>query len=268
MAELEANGRAAAPALRPRIVVWCCVLGVAIGAWGYLVHLERQMAGAMQHDAMMASMGMVTDARWSIAEFVYLFAMWAVMMVAMMAPAAGPVLALVAGAHGSRATRRPALVVPMFALGYAIVWIGFSAAAALAQWALHSTPLLTPQMMTTAPIGAAVLIGAGIYQLLPIKRACLVRCRSPLAFLMTRWRDGTFGALRMGLRHGTWCLGCCWALMIVLFAVGVMNLVAVAMLALFVLVEKTGPRGVLVARLGGFVLIAAGLLVLMGTRPA
>jgi predicted metal-binding membrane protein len=268
VAELEASGRAVAPAWRPRIVVWSCVLGVAVVAWSYLVHLESQMASAMQHDAMMASMRMATDTRWSVAEFAYLFAMWAVMMVAMMAPAAGPVLALVAGAQRSRATRRPAFAVPAFALGYAIVWIGFSASAALAQWALHDTALLSPQMATTAPIGAAVLIGAGVYQLLPIKRACLVRCRSPLAFLMTRWRDGTLGALRMGLRHGSWCLGCCWALMTVLFAVGVMNLAAVAMLALFVLAEKTGPRGVLVARLGGVALIASGVLMLTGARLA
>jgi predicted metal-binding membrane protein len=267
VAELEASGRALAPALRPRIVVWCCVLGVAVVAWTYLVHLERQMASAMQHDAMMASMRMATDARWSVAEFAYLFAMWAVMMVAMMAPAAGPVLALVAGAQRSRATR-PAFGVPAFALGYAIVWAGFSVVAALAQWVLHDTALLSSQMTTTAPIGAAVLIGAGVYQLLPSKRACLVRCRSPLAFLMTRWRDGTLGALRMGLRHGSWCLGCCWALMTVLFAVGVMNLAAVAVLALFVLAEKTGPRGVLVARLGGVALIAAGVLMLTGARFA
>ena len=115
--------------------------------------------------------------------------------------------------------------------------------------------------MLTSTIAAAVLIAAGVYQLLPAKRACLVRCRSPLAFLMTRWRDGTFGALRMGVRHGAWCVGCCWALMTVLFAVGVMNLVAVAALSLFVLAEKTGPRGVLVARLGGAVLIGAGVLI-------
>jgi predicted metal-binding membrane protein len=261
VAELDASLGSGASASRLRVLVWCCALGVAAVAWAYLVHLDRQMASTMQHDAMMASMGMATDARWTIAELAFLFAMWSVMMVAMMAPAAAPVLALVGGMQVSRAARPSRLLLPAFALGYAIVWIGFSAAAALSQWALHDFALISPQMALTSTIAAAVLIAAGVYQLLPAKRACLVRCRSPLAFLMTRWRDGTFGALRMGVRHGAWCVGCCWALMTVLFAVGVMNLVAVAALSLFVLAEKTGPRGVLVARLGGAVLIGAGVLI-------
>ncbi len=267
VAELDVSSRAIAPLLRQRVVVWSSVIGVAVIAWAYLAHLEQQMASTMQHDAMMASMAMAMDAKWSIVELMYLFAMWSVMMVAMMAPAAAPVLALVAGARRSRAARGSALVVPAFALGYAIVWFGFSAAAAVAQWALHDTALMSSQMRAAAPIGAAILVAAGVYQLLPAKRACLLRCRSPLAFVMTRWRDGTLGAVRMGVRHGAWCVGCCWALMTVLFAVGVMNLAAVAVLALFVLAEKTGPRGELVARLGGVVLITAGVLVLLGARP-
>ena len=203
-------------------------------------------------------------APWSASEIGLLFAMWAVMMVGMMTPAAAPVLLLFAGAQIRRAPCRARIAVAMFALGYAIVWTAFSACAALAQWTLHASMMLSPQMaLSSARAGAVVLCAAGVYQLLPVKRACLVRCRSPLGFLMTHWRDGARGALGMGLRHGAWCVGCCWALMAVLFVVGVMNLACVAALALFVLLEKTGPAGVAVARVGGVLLIAAGVLTLL-----
>ena len=257
----EATASAVATAPRERALVVSCVLAVAALAWGYLVYLERQMAGAMAREAMMIGVGMAMP--WSLADFAFMLSMWAVMMIAMMAPAAAPVLLLVAGARARRIARSRAFV-PAFAFGYALAWLGFSVAAAFAQWMLHDAALLSPHMAAASPrLTGSLLIAAGLYQLLPIKAACLVRCRSPLAFLMTNWRAGTIGALRMGLRHGAWCLGCCWALMSVLFAVGVMNLVAVAALALFVLAEKTGPAGVLLARIGGIALIAAGLAVLI-----
>jgi predicted metal-binding membrane protein len=259
----EATASPVTAAPRERAVVWSFALVIAALAWGYLVHLERAMAGAMAHEAMMTGMGMAMP--WSLADFAFIFSMWAVMMIAMMAPAAAPVLLLIAGARARRSARSR-LSLPGFALGYAIVWLGFSLAAALAQWILHDAALLSPQMAAASPrLSGGLLVAAGVYQLLPIKGACLVRCRSPLAFLMTHWRDGPIGALHMGMRHGTWCLGCCWALMIILFVVGVMNLVAVAALALFVLAEKTGPAGVLLARIGGIGLIAAGLAVFILT---
>ena len=115
----------------------------------------------------------------------------------------------------------------------------------------------------SSPIAGAILIGAGAYQLSPLKGACLKRCQSPIGFLLTNWREGTSGALELGLRHGLYCLGCCWALMFVLFVVGVMNLVWVAALTAFVLVEKFGPWGKWISRAGGVSLIAAGLLFLM-----
>ena len=121
--------------------------------------------------------------------------------------------------------------------------------------------------MTTssAPLGAAILIAAGIYQLTPFKGTCLTHCRSPLGFLMSHWRDGASGALRMGLAHGSYCLGCCWALMCVLFVVGVMNLMWVAAIAIFVLMEKIGPAGTLVARAAGVAMIVMGIYVLAGS---
>jgi predicted metal-binding membrane protein len=264
VAELYAATRRSILALpwRDRILVACCVIVLTALAWSGLVHFAQQMMPAMTPDTSMADMAMPEP--WSASEFGLLFAMWTVMMVGMMTPAATPVLLLFAGAQMRRDPRHARIAVAMFALGYAIVWITFSACAALAQWMLHASMTLSPQMaVSSARAGAVVLCAAGAYQLLPIKRACLVRCRSPLGFLMTRWRDGARGALGMGLRHGAWCVGCCWALMAALFVVGVMNLAFVAALAVFVLLEKTGPAGVAVARIGGALLIAAGVLMLV-----
>lgn len=217
----------------------------------------------MEHDQMMADMGMPMDLPWSATDVAFTFAMWSVMMAGMMTPSAAPVVMLFAGAQ--RGVRRMTPVLA-FAAGYLLVWTLFSAAAALAQWALHATAMLSPAMsMASARLGGGILIAAGIYQLTPLKGACLTHCRSPLGFLMSHWRDGTAGALRMGARHGIYCLGCCWALMWVLFVVGVMNLVWVAALTIFVLVEKIGPAGAFVARASGVVLIAAGLVVIFRT---
>lgn len=257
---IAGRGPAFALPLRGRVVIWLCVIGVTALAWAYLVRLGQGMAPS----AMTADMGMAMDAPWALREVAFLFWMWAVMMIGMMAPSATPVLLLFAGLQARRTTGRVPFAVPLFALGYGIVWIGFCACAALAQWALHDIAVLsTPMSAASGRVGGAILCAAGVYQLLPIKSVCLAHCRSPASFLVMHWRDGALGALRMGARHGVFCLGCCWALMAVLFAVGVMNLVWVAALALFVLVEKTGPAGVAIARVGGAVLIAAGVLMLV-----
>lgn len=212
---------------------------------------------------MMAEMGMTMDMSWDAADVFYAFAMWAVMMVGMMAGPAAPVLLLFAAARAKRGERGARLAVLMFGLGYVTVWVGFSACAALAQWALHETAMLSPAMAASSPyLGGAILIGAGAYQLTPWKGACLTQCRSPLGFLMTNWRDGQLGALQMGARHGAYCLGCCWALMCVLFVVGVMNLVWVAALTVFVLLEKVGPAGAIVARVAGAAMVLAGILLI------
>jgi predicted metal-binding membrane protein len=250
---------------RDRLLIWCCLALVTALAWAYLFHLDRQMASAMAHERMMAEMGMTMDMPWTMTDVFFTFAMWAVMMVGMMAGSAAPVLLLFAGASARRGRTRVPFVVLMFGLGYAIVWVGFSACAAAAQWALHQAAMLSMTMATSSrPLAAGILTMAGIYQLTSFKRACLTHCRSPLGFLMTSWRDGAIGALRMGMHHGAYCLGCCWALMCVLFVVGVMNLVWVAALTVFVLVEKVGPAGVVVARLAGLGMIVFGVLLLAG----
>jgi predicted metal-binding membrane protein len=211
----------------------------------------------------MAAMGMSASAPWTAADVAYTFAMWAVMMVGMMTGTAAPVLLMFMAARQGRGL--PVFpIVPLFGLGYLAVWIGFSAAAAMAQWTLHEAALLTPAMATSsAQVAGAILLVAGAYELTPFKSACLSECRSPLAFLLTHWRDGNRGAFVMGVRHGIYCLGCCWALMGLLFVMGVMSLVWVAALTAFVLLEKLSPANRPIAQVAGVVLIAAGLTVLV-----
>ena len=214
----------------------------------------------MAHDSMMAEMGMTMDMPWGATDAFFTFTMWTVMMVGMMT-GRGAVLLVFAAARAGQGERGVPLTVLIFGLGYAVAWVGFSAGAAIAQWALHQTAMLSPAMAASDPrVGGAILVAAGVYQLTPMKRACLTHCRSPLGFLMTYWRDGKWGALQMGIRHGTYCLGCCWALMCVLFAVGVMNLLWVAALTGLVLLEKVGPAGAVVPRVAGAGMVALGVL--------
>jgi predicted metal-binding membrane protein len=248
---------------RDRLVISICTLIVVAIAWLYLVHLDHQMSSSMQYDKMMAEMGM--EKSWTAADVFFTFTMWAVMMVGMMAGTVAPVLLLFAAAHAGRDEGRAPAPVLMFGLGYLALWVGFSAGAALVQWGLHQAALLSPAMTASSPrLSGAILIAAGAYQLTSWKSSCLRQCRSPLGFLMANWRDGTFGAMQMGLRHGAYCLGCCWALMCLLFVVGVMNLVWVAVLTGFVLIEKIGPAGATVARVAGAVMIVAGIALFAG----
>jgi predicted metal-binding membrane protein len=190
--------------------------------------------------------------------------MWSIMMVAMMLPSAAPMILLFAiVSRQRRAQGQPAVPVAVFTAGYLLAWAAYSAVAATAQWELHQLALLSPAMASASPLLAGgLLISAGVYQWLPPKGACLSHCRSPIGFFSTEWREGIGGALVMGLRHGTFCVGCCWLLMALLFVAGVMNLLWVAALAAFVLLEKLFPRGVLIGRVAGVGLIGWGLLVL------
>jgi predicted metal-binding membrane protein len=257
----------AALSRRDRLVIWICLVLVTALAWAYLVHLDHQMSSSMAYDSMMAKMGMTVDTPWTATDVFFTFTMWAVMMVGMMTGTAAPVLLLFAGTHAARGNRGIPVAVMTFGLGYIIVWVAFSVGAALAQWMLHQTAMLTPAMTASnGSLAGGILVAAGAYQLTPVKGACLTKCRSPLGFLMTSWRAGSLGALRMGLRHGVDCLGCCWLLMCLLFVVGVMNLMWVAALSAFVLAEKIGPFGLVAARVAGAVMIVCGILVLTGIR--
>ena len=232
---------------RERGLVLAGVVAVAGLAW---LDVWRRARGVMD-------MAMPEMEPWSLVEFGAILAMWLVMMVAMMLPSAAPMLLLFAVTQRERVMSGEPATVLAFAGGYLLVWGGFSVAAAALQAALQQSMLLSNDLaMVGGWLPAVVLALAGVYQLTPLKHACLVRCRSPLAFLLSRWRDGIGGALGMGLRHGAFCLGCCWALMALLFVGGVMNLAWIAILAIFVLAEKVLPYGTWLSRVSGAALIA------------
>ena len=195
-----------------------------------------------------------------------MFLMWAVMMVGMMLPTAAPAT-LVYAAVARKAARQGTPVAPTacFVAGYLVMWTLFSIGATAAQWALDQAALLSPMLVASSPwLGALLLLAAGVYQLTPAKEACLRHCRAPAHFIAEQWRPGAAGALRMGAVHGAFCLGCCWALMGLLFFGGVMNLLWIAAITLFVLVEKLFSRGPGAARLTGAAMILAAGLVAIG----
>jgi predicted metal-binding membrane protein len=187
--------------------------------------------------------------------------MWAVMMVAMMVPSVSPMVLTFMSVNRARCERqRPFVPTWIFLSGYLVAWTAFSALATIGQWALHGSALVSSAMVVTSPwLAAALLVAAGLFQLTPLKRACLVRCRAPLTFLMTEWREGWSGAFLMGLRHGAYCVGCCWLLMSLLFVAGVMNLLWVAAISLLVLAEKALPAGPRLGRTAGRLLLAGGV---------
>jgi len=229
--------------VRERAWVLSGLVLIAALAWGYLWDLAR--------DPM--ALCMVNMHPWSAADLGALFAMWAVMMVGMMIPSASPMILALAGVNRARRAKSlPYAPTSAFALGYAAAWTGFSLLATLAQEALHSAALVSSMGVGTSGfLGGALLVATGIFQWTPLKDACLRHCRSPLGFILTEWRDGTTGAFQMGLRHGVYCVGCCWLLMALLWVVGVMNLWWVAAIAAFVLIEKVAGQGPWIARATG-----------------
>jgi predicted metal-binding membrane protein len=193
--------------------------------------------------------------------------MWSVMMVAMMTPSAMPVILMYRTVSRMQHTENDRLSSTwLFVLGYLVTWVGFSAVATLAQWGLHRAALLNPMMASVSPLlGGTLLIAAGVYQFTPLKDACLSHCRTPMGFLLAEWRDGKLGRLVMGMRHGLYCVGCCWLLMALLFVGGVMNLVWVALMAAYILVEKVAPRRIWLSRISGIAAISWGLWLVAGT---
>lgn len=210
--------------------------------------------------------GVVAPMRWTPGYGLVIFVMWWLMMVAMMVPSAAPTILLYAALNRGRGPSAP----PLFAVGYLAIWAVFSAIATAAQGTLAALGLMSPMSMTfTTPLlGAILLIGAGIYQLSPLKAACLDHCRGPVEALTRHRRTGRAAAFRMGLLHGRFCLGCCWALTALLFVGGVMNLWWILGIALYVAVEKLAPGGDRLARPLGAALVLAGLVVLTRTIAA
>jgi len=244
---------------RDKIAIWSGLVGVSALAWVYLVWMAVMME-SMPMDAE----SVLRIKPWTVTDFWLMFLMWAVMMVGMMVPTAVPMTLIYAAvarkALGQGATVAPAMI---FVSGYVAMWTLFSIGATLAQWALDQAALLSPMMVSNSPwLGATLLVAAGLYQMTPAKDTCLKHCKSPMHFISEHWRPGWGGAFRMGFDHGAFCLGCCWALMGLLFVGGVMNLLWIAGITLFVLAEKVLPLGLKGGRVAGVLMVVAGLAML------
>ncbi|MBT1156506.1 DUF2182 domain-containing protein [Aminobacter anthyllidis] len=271
---------------RDRAVILGAIAAVAALAWAYVIWLAANMgalppAGADMPGMTMPGMEMPDMATpntdmpgmdmgttlapalrgWSVGDFAFMFAMWAIMMVGMMLPSVAPMLLIYAGVARQAGSRgKPFAATAWFATGYLLAWTAFSMLATSAQWALESTLLLTPMTGIGTALGGIVLIVAGVYQCTPLKDVCLSACQSPLQFIMRHggFRPDPLGAMNLGAEHGIYCIGCCWALMAILFVVGIMNLLWVAAIAAFILLEKLVGPSRLLSRAAGAVLIAAG----------
>ncbi len=246
---------------REYLIVIGGLAGIALISWGYMLYMAWAMAHMDQVNMWMPPMA---SKPWMAWDFFMLFVMWSVMMVAMMTPSTLPMVTMFATLNTNRRNRVQSYTPTfIFVLGYLLAWSGFSVLASIAQWLLHSAGLLTSMMNSRSDlVSGIILIVAGVYQWTPAKDACLRLCRTPLDFLMTEWRDGSKGALVMGVKHGIFCVGCCWALMLILFAVGVMNMLWVALIAAVVLIEKIMPYPGLMRAITGLALVSWGIYLL------
>ena len=250
------------------VVVLALTLLTAL-AWSYLLWLSAEMAmgGMDMGDFRMipSGLGLMVPAHtpWQAMEFAFVFAMWTVMMVGMMTPSAAPMIVMYARMGRQTETRdTPFAATVWFATGYFLVWVAFALLATLVQWALERTALLNSWMASTSNVlGAFVFVAAGSYQWTRLKDVCLAQCQRPFAFLMRQggFRRDAPGSLMLGLRHGAYCVGCCWVLMTLLLVGGVMNLLWIALLALLIFLEKFTSFGRPIAHLAGIVLVAAGV---------
>lgn len=237
---------------RDRTVTLIALLTASLLAWAYLLFGPGMDAQSMS----MPNMVMPMASAWTTSYFALMLAMWGIMMAAMMLPSAAPMILLFTTIERRRRGTSPFLATTIFAVAYVVVWMGFSGAAILLQWQLDRLAMLSPTMAaTSALLSAIALIAIGAYQFTPWKQACLRNCRSPLEFITGHWNRGPFG---IGFRHGIYCVGCCWMLMLLLFVGGVMNLLWVALIAAFILAEKTVPRGKWLSYGAGAALIGWG----------
>jgi len=241
--------------LRDRWLIGGALAVTVTLCWAWIVPMARDMYGAMTGP----SVWMMTDA-WDFIHLTLLFAMWVVMMTGMMLPSAAPTLFLYASViRKSPESAHTRAHVYAFAGGYLLVWTVFSLIATVLQRVLAQLLLLSPMMEARGrAFSGALLIVAGLYQLTPFKRTCLESCRSPAAFIVQHWQRGVAGGFRLGMAHGFFCVGCCWALMLLLFVGGVMNLWWIGALTVFVLLEKLAPLGAQGGWLSGLLIISMG----------
>jgi len=236
------------------------VLAGIFAAWSYLFYQHQQMASQPMSSMWMPPAGSLA---WCYTDFALVYFMWSVMMAAMMLPSAIPMILAFARVC-KRKNKAHFKLTCLFTLAYLGIWLLFSSALTLLQWQMHGLAWLSPMMDNQNLMSAAgILFLAGFYQFIPIKNACLVHCKTPLGFLLNEWQDGSAGALNMGVKHGAYCVGCCWAQMLIMFVVGVMNLLGMALITLLVISEKSLPlHSKLICKAVGVAFIAWGVLLL------
>jgi predicted metal-binding membrane protein len=240
---------------RDRLIVVASLVAIAGLAWAYLLALSQDVSGMGD----MPGMAMPS----APAPFLLTATMWAVMMIGMMLPSAMPMILLFTMVQRKQGTR-PILTTGTFAVGYLMIWGGFAVAAAGLQVELGQMALLTPTLaFASKRLAGLTFLLAAAYEFSPLKNRCLTQCSSPLSFITVHWRPGIAGALRMGVVHGAFCLGCCWALMLLLFVAGVMNLLWVALLAVLVLVQKVLPYQRTTTIVTGGAMLIAGVALMV-----
>tara|TARA_B100000614_G_scaffold33500_1_gene26067 strand:- start:2204 stop:3058 length:855 start_codon:yes stop_codon:yes gene_type:complete len=271
--------------LKDRIIVYLGIILILAVSWGYIIGMgwhmgtlpfgtePMKMDGSMKMDMNNKSLleSVLTwmppmSGIWSFSDFFLLFIMWAVMMIAMMTPSILPMIMLFTSLNSKKIKENKPSASPLnLLMGYLLSWVLFSLVITFPQYGLHKIGLLTPMMEPThAALGGVILMLAGIYQFTPFKDACLTVCQSPLSFMMNNWRDGNLGAFLIGYKHGFYCVGCCWFLMLTLFALGVMNIMWVAILTIFVMFEKLSVKFPLQYRyFTGFVFLGWGTFILV-----
>jgi predicted metal-binding membrane protein len=246
---MEAQSSIALARQEPRLVTG--LLAATLLGWGFLAWAVVDMTHPL------AQLMMPMNPAWSVSNVLAVFVMWSVMMMAMMLPTALPMALTFATLCRRQGRIHQAWI---FIAAYLAIWTLFSAGATLLQWGLQTSGLITPMMVSrSVGLTGALLVVAGVVQFTPLKQVCLRHCRTPMGFLLTEWREGGWGAWWMGIRHGLVCLGCCWALMGLLFVTGVMNLAWVAAITAALVIEKLHPAGVSLGKLLGGGLIAAGI---------
>ncbi len=248
---------------RDFLVISGSLLAITFLSWAYLIGMAREMTAPHPSCCLLPAQ----IQHWNLSYFGMMFIMWSVMMVGMMVPSAAPMILIYAGvARKAKKDGNPVAPVFAFTLGYILMWTVFSLAATAIQWQLDRWALLSPMMVSNSPrLGAVILIAAGIYQWLPIKNNCLKHCRSPFHFIANHWKPGFLGALRMGIEHGVFCIGCCWVLMLLLFIGGVMNLLWIAAITIFVLLEKVLPLGEAGGKYSGALMILLGAYLILSS---
>ena len=247
---------------RDRAIIITGLLVLCAISWYYIIYLYNQMYPVMNMDAFLFAMPMSPE--WTLIDFLLLFLMWFVMMIAMMIPSVAPLVLIYAMVNRQKKTNQsPYVPAGYFLSGYLVVWAVFSIAATALQWFFQNLDWLNPDMIVTNKIlGGSILIVAGLFQFTSLKEKCLTHCQTPVSFIHSHWQNGRSGALKMGIVNGWYCLGCCWILMVILFVSGIMNLLWIALISLFVLVEKLLPGVKWVSYVAGMVLVIYGVLMI------